>query len=77
LTTLRWINHIHRMNEKLLTIPEAAQRLRIGTTTLRRYLRRRLIRRVVLPGGDNRVRETDLEQFIDQRTVGNSMEEEI
>jgi excisionase family DNA binding protein len=53
----------------LLTIPEAAQRLKIGVSTLRRYLRRRLLPKVVLPGGDLRVREQDLELFVDSRTV--------
>ena len=35
----------HGMDNDLLTIPEAAKRLKIGVSTLRRYLRRRLIRR--------------------------------
>lgn len=55
--------------ENLLKIPEAATRLRIGTSTLRRYLRRRLIATVVMPGGDHRLRERDLQQFIDSRVV--------
>jgi excisionase family DNA binding protein len=58
--------------KRLLTIPEAADRLRIGTSTLRRYLRRSLLRRVVLPGGDHRIRESDLEGFINSRTIENS-----
>jgi excisionase family DNA binding protein len=53
----------------LLTIPEAAERLRIGVSILRRYLRRRLLPRVILPGGDQRIREQDLENFVNSRTV--------
>jgi excisionase family DNA binding protein len=53
----------------LLTIPEAAERLRIGVSILRRYLRRRLLPRVILPGGDQRIREQDLENFVSSRTV--------
>jgi len=53
----------------LLTIPEAAERLRIGVNTLHRYLRRRLLPRVILPGGDQRIREQDLENFVNSRTV--------
>jgi len=53
----------------LLTIPEAAERLRIGVSTLRRYLRRRLLPRVILPGGDQRIREQDLEFFVEARTI--------
>ena len=55
--------------ENLLTVPEAAQRLRLGISTLRRYLRRRLIRHVILPGGDQRIREQDLKQFIGARLI--------
>lgn len=56
--------------ESLLTVPEAARWLRLGISTLRRYLRRRLIRQVMLPGGDLRIREKDLKQFIDDRSFG-------
>jgi len=63
------------MENTLLTIPEAAERLRIGISTLRRYLRRRLIRQVVLPGGDHRIRESDLQRFIDGRTFDDNSTE--
>lgn len=56
--------------ENLLTVPEAVQRLRLGISTLRRYLRRRLIRHVILPGGDQRIREQDLNEFIGTRSIG-------
>lgn len=55
--------------DDLLTIPEAAPRLKIGVSTLRRYLKRRLISYVVLPGGDQRIRQCDLEIFISSRLV--------
>ncbi|MEO6845984.1 MAG: helix-turn-helix domain-containing protein [Chthoniobacterales bacterium] len=65
------------MNEKLLTIPEVAAILRIGSSTLRRYLRRKLLSQVVLPGNDHRIREADLNAFIERRTVrGNELEGE-
>jgi excisionase family DNA binding protein len=57
------------MKEELYTIPEAADILKIGLRTLRRYLSRRLIRKVVLPGNDQRIRKSDLDKFIDDRTV--------
>lgn len=58
------------MDTILFTIPEAACQLKIGTSTLRRYLRRKLLPRVILPGGDQRIRKKDLQDFIDNRTVG-------
>lgn len=60
----------HGMDHDLLTIPEAAKRLKIGVSTLRRYLRRRLIRQIILPGGDRRIRDRDLEKFLNERSVG-------
>lgn len=42
------------MENKPLTIPEAAAHLAIGQSTLRRYLRRRLLSYIVLPGNDQR-----------------------
>lgn len=56
--------------DQLLTISESAHRLKIGVSTLRRYLRRRLLPKVVLPGGDQRIREQDLDDFISTRLVG-------
>jgi len=58
--------------DSLLTIPEAADRLKIGVSTFRRYLRRRLLPRVVLPGGDQRIRPSDLESFVDSRVIERS-----
>ncbi len=56
------------MKEELYTIPEVAKILKIGLRTLRRYLRRRLIRKVVLPGNDHRIRKSDLDKFIDEHS---------
>jgi len=47
-----------------MTIPQCAKCLKIGVSTLRRYLRQGLLARVVLPGGDQRIREADYQQFI-------------
>lgn len=52
-----------------LTIPEAAQHLKIGVSTLRRYLRRRLLSYIVLPGNDYRVERKELEEFKKARTI--------
>jgi len=51
----------------IMTIPEVAEILEIATCTLRRYIRRRLIAVVILPGNDQRILEKDLKKFIDDR----------
>lgn len=57
------------MDDDLLTIPEAAKRLTIGESTLRRYLRRRLLSYVVLPGNDQRIEPGEIEEFKKARTI--------
>lgn len=57
------------MEEDLLTVPEAAKRLTIGESTLRRYLRRRLLSYIVMPGNDFRIEPREIDEFIKARTV--------
>ena len=52
-----------------LTIPEAAKRIPIGESTLRRYIRRKQITVIVLPGGDQRIDEDDLDDFLNSRKI--------
>ena len=52
-----------------LTIPEAARHLKIGVSTLRRYLRRRLLSYIVLPGNDYRIEPRELDEFKKARTI--------
>lgn len=52
-----------------LTIPEAARHLKIGVSTLRRYLRRRLLSYIMLPGNDYRIEPRELEEFKKARTI--------
>jgi len=55
--------------EDTLTISEAARRLKIGVSTLRRYLRRRLLSYIVLPGNDYRIEPQEIEDFKKARTI--------
>jgi len=57
------------VDENLLTIPEAARRLSIGESTLRRYLRQRLLQYIVLPGNDHRIEPREIEEFKKARTI--------
>lgn len=52
-----------------LTIPEAARHFKIGVSTLRRYLRRRLLSYIVLPGHDYRIEAKELDRFKEGRTI--------
>jgi excisionase family DNA binding protein len=52
-----------------MTIPEVAEILEIATCTLRRYIRRRLLPVVILPGNDYRILEKDLKKFLDDRRI--------
>lgn len=49
----------------IMTIPEVAEILKISKCTVWRYIRRRLIAVVILPGNDYRILENDLKKFID------------
>lgn len=61
--------HNPRVEDHLLTISEAARRLTIGESTLRRYLRRRLLSCIVLPGNDLRIEPREIEDFKKARTI--------
>jgi len=57
------------VDDDLLTVPAAAKRLTIGESTLRRYLRRRLLSFIVMPGNDVRIEPREIEDFKNARTV--------
>ena len=57
------------VDDDLLTVQEAAKRLTIGESTLRRYLRRRLLSYIVMPGNDVRIEPREIEEFKRQRTI--------
>jgi len=57
------------VEDDLLTVPAAAKRLTIGESTLRRYLRRRLLNYIMLPGNDVRIEPREIEEFKRRRTV--------
>lgn len=51
------------METKTLTIPQPAERLTIGETTLRRHSKQRLLSYIVLPGNDHRIKPKEIEEF--------------
>jgi excisionase family DNA binding protein len=58
--------------DRLLTVPEVAERMRVGVDTVRRWLRTGRLKGL-LPGGTKtgyRVRESDLRAFMDSAATG-------
>ena len=56
------------MKEELLTVAEVAKRLRVRQETVRRYIKDGSLKALTLPGGDYRVRESDVEALLHRRT---------
>ena len=51
---------------EMLTVKEAAAYLRLSVGTLRRWIHNGRIKVVTFPGGDQRVKVTDLMSFIEE-----------
>lgn len=65
------------MNEELLTVEEAARLLKVRRETIRRYIKAGCLHAVTLPGGDYRLRESDIQKMIsrpEQKEVIKSMD---
>ena len=56
-------------DDRLLTAPEVARRLGVSRTTIWRWSKNKIIRVCQLPGGQVRIRESDLEDFIDKHKL--------
>jgi excisionase family DNA binding protein len=53
----------------LLTINEVAERLKVKPLTVRRWMLKKAIAFINLPGGGKRIKEENLEGWIEKRTV--------
>lgn len=56
------------MND-LLTVSEAAERVRVHPETIRGWLKEGYLKGIKLPGGDYRVDREDLERILSQSVV--------
>ena len=54
------------VNEELLTVAEAAKILRVRRETIRRYIKNGHLIATRLPGGDYRLRPTDIQTLLIQ-----------
>jgi excisionase family DNA binding protein len=55
------------MSEELVTVAEAAKILKVRRETIRRYIKSGHLEAVTLPGGDYRLRGSDLEKLLSPR----------
>ena len=52
------------MTNELITVEEAAKILKVRRETIRRYIKRGHLRARTLPGGDYRLRQTDIQKLL-------------
>jgi excisionase family DNA binding protein len=52
------------MTEELVTVEEAARILKVRRETIRRYIKNGYLKAVTLPGGDYRLRESDIQKLL-------------
>ena len=62
------INYRLDMNDQLLTVTEACKLLQIAPSTLRRADANGTIRVIRTPGGRRRVRMSEVQRYLSQRT---------
>jgi excisionase family DNA binding protein len=56
------------MNEELITVEEAAKILKVRRETIRRYIKDGHLYALTLPGGDYRLRESDIQKLLNRNT---------
>ena len=56
------------MNEELITVEEAANILKVRRETIRRYIKNGHLHALTLPGGDYRLRDSDIEKLLNRNT---------
>ena len=52
------------MNEELMTVKDASRILLVRSETIRRYIKNGYLKAVTLPGGDFRLRESDIQKLL-------------
>lgn len=56
------------MNEELITVEEAARILKVRRETIRRYIKNGHLYALTLPGGDYRLRDSDIQKLLSRNT---------
>ncbi len=52
------------MSEELVTVEGAARILKVRRETIRRYIKKGYLKAVMLPGGDYRLHERDIQKLL-------------
>ncbi|MGB6873741.1 MAG: helix-turn-helix domain-containing protein [Dehalococcoidia bacterium] len=58
------------MEEKYLTVHQVAEILHVRIETVRRYIQQGAIIALILPGGDYRIAESELNKLLNRVTAG-------
>ena len=56
------------MNEELITVEEASKILKVRRETIRRYIKDGHLHALTLPGGDYRLRDSDIQKLLNRNT---------
>jgi len=56
------------MNEELITVEEASKILKVRRETIRRYIKDGHLHALTLPGGDYRLRDSDIQKLLSLNT---------
>lgn len=56
------------MNEELITVEEASKILKVRRETIRRYIKDGHLHALTLPGGDYRLRDSDIQKLFNRNT---------
>jgi excisionase family DNA binding protein len=71
-----WNRQVLPSRDRLISIGDAAAELRMSTRTIRRYIKKGLIRSFVIGGKTRRIRSSELEDFIKACEEGKSRKPE-
>ena len=56
------------MKEELITVEEASKILKVRRETIRRYIKDGHLHALTLPGGDYRLRDSDIQKLLSRNT---------
>ncbi len=58
------VKGVEEMSEELITVEDAAKILKVRRETIRRYIKSGHLQALTLPGGDYRLRESDVQKLL-------------
>ena len=58
------VKEAEKMTEELITVEEAAKILKVRRETIRQYIKNGHLKALILPGGDYRLRDRDIQRLL-------------